>query len=267
MGQQDRNKADIIAAFRAAGIDAVGVAPYEQDGFCSCIVVLFPYYAGEGEPDAQIAKYARGLDYHQAIKNRLTAVGQEISRRISDFSYEIHVDVSPHDERALALAAGLGFRGKNGLLIHEKYGSYVFIATMRTNLCLPPDKPLEKTCMGCMRCVRACPGGALSDGFAPERCLSAISQQKKISSRQEELLKKGKYAWGCDVCQDVCPHNQNLPKTSFWEFSENLMQRFDGVSADGFRKKYADRAFSWRGFNVISRNLRIIYEKNENPTK
>ena len=179
----------------------------------SVIVYLVPYYAGE---TVNISRYAASLDYHIVIKDindRLIAGLREIYPKASFSGFGDH---SPIRECYAALSAGLGILGENGLLINEKYGSYVFIADIISDVAPMDigaiDKKEIKRCEGCGHCRTACPTGILrGDG---EGCLSEITQRKgELNAEEEQLIRKYNTVWGCDMCQSVCPYNQN-PKTT-----------------------------------------------------
>ena len=183
---------------------------------------------------------------------------------ISDF--EIYADVSPYDERRLAFNAGLGIIGKNGLLINEKYGSYVFIGLLVLNsLKLEEDKPLDKKCFDCKRCIEACPGKALKDdGLNIQKCFSEISQKKgDLTENEKKLIIKTGMVWGCDLCSEVCPMNREISETPIPEFKENIitslyLKDFENLSNKDFLKKFKDRAFTWRGKRVLLRNCGVL---------
>jgi epoxyqueuosine reductase len=160
--------------------------------------------------------------------------------------------------------AGLGILGENGLVINEKYGSYVFVAELLTDS-LPEligaVKPREiMKCEGCGACLNACPTGRLSD---EGECLSDITQKKgELSSDEKALICRCNTAWGCDVCQRVCPHNSSPEKTPIEFFQKELITSLtadDIIAMD--EESFYKRAYSWRGKKTILRNLEIIKDK------
>lgn len=229
----------------------------------SIIVCLFPYFTDV--PKGNISKYAYGTDYHTVIQNKLSSI--KVFLENSGYKAEIHADNSPLNDRYLAYKAGLGFIGENGFLINPTYGSYTFIGYIITDCPLTPDTPLENTCMKCMQCIKSCPGSAISENhrFNHEKCLSYITQKKgELTEEEQSIIKKYGSVWGCDMCQDVCPHNKNVPSSPFEEFTENtisVLEIDESISNKEFKRKYSDRAFSWRGKNVLLRNLKILNEK------
>lgn len=226
----------------------------------SIIVYLFPYFS-DNMPH-NISKYAHGLDYHAVIQKKLSPSAALL--RENGFSAVILADNSALNDRYLAFRAGLGFIGKNGFLINPVYGTYTFIGYILTDCPIEADTPMNISCNGCMKCIKACPGGALSDNhmFDADKCLSYITQKKgELTPSEQSLIHLSGCAWGCDICQDVCPHNIGISPTEFEEFSQNLIHTLkldENLSNREFKKIYADRAFSWRGKKVIERNLKII---------
>lgn len=225
----------------------------------SIIVYVCSYFAGN-EP-GNISRYARGRDYHIVMKE----LGEPILRILEEngFGARCLCDSSPLPERFLAQRAGLGFCGKNHSFIHPVYGSYVFIGCIVTDCPLPPDAPCTGGCAECGRCSAECPSGALADGgFDGGKCISQLTQKKgELTQAEEALIKKSGYAWGCDICQQVCPHNAHIPLTVIPEFRENLTYNLPDVSelsGRQFKKLYSGSAFSWRGKSVIMRNLSLF---------
>ncbi len=226
----------------------------------SIIVCLFPYYTGE-EKDANVSKYAKIPDYHKVAKNKLNAICDFI-RRKGDARLECFADTGVLHDRYLAYLAGLGFFGLNTCLINEKYGSFFFIGYIITDLELSPDKPLEKECIKCKKCITACPGGAIDETFNinVRNCVSYITQLKKLTQEQTQILKRQNMVYGCDKCQDICPHNQNpvlTPIKEFYEMSEPILKKetIENMSNKEFLKKYGEFAFSWRGKGTILKNF------------
>ncbi len=251
-------KNKIFDFIHSIGIEKCGVAKYDNK---SAIVCLFPYFCGNDE--GNLSLYARGYDYHSVIKEKLSLVTDYIKALLTDAVCEIFADIGPEVDRHLAYEAGLGFYGKNRMLINDDFGSYFFIGYILTDLPLESDKPLNKSCMGCNKCIESCVGSALGEGFQLERCASHISQKKGTLTESEiAILKKSNLIFGCDMCQRVCPHN-NITPHPMKEFTEDMiyslyMDDIENLSNKEFLSKYKNRAFSWRGKNVLLRNINIL---------
>ncbi len=243
----------------------------EKAAFCeNAFVALFPYFA-EGET-GNLSMYARGEDYHIIAEKKLEMIAGEM-KSLGAKKTEIQVDKGTLDDRRAAFEAGLGFFGRNGMLICDEYGSWFFIGQIVHDLETERDYPMDKKCMECGECIKSCIGNALSrDGFDIEKCVSHISQKKgELSQEEAELIKKGGLCWGCDACQTVCPHNKGIGTTAMPEFMKDRItdlkySDLEGLSNKEFKERYGNYAFSWRGKNVLLRNLRILsqFEENEN---
>ncbi len=225
----------------------------------SVIVYLFPYYLGEKfYENSNISKYCVSEDYHGIAEKYLVMAADELKAAYPQASFQWFCDNSPIPEVKAAVAAGLGAKGDNGLLINDEYGSFCFIGEIVTDLELAPYLGAEKQCLKCGACKKNCPYGALKEMeetglFQKEKCLSHITQKKGIlTAEAEEKIREIGCIWGCDVCQNVCPMNKNIKTTPIPEFGNNAQSRFSaGDSVE-------NRAFSWRGREVIERNLKII---------
>jgi epoxyqueuosine reductase len=169
-----------------------------------------PYDAPDG---SRYARYARGPDYHGSLRTRaVRVVDRARSRLPGDWTSRICVDSTPLAERAFAAAAGLGWIGKNGCLIDAEQGSYLLLAEILTDLDLPPDAPVAEQCGSCVRCLDACPTGALrAPGVLDaSRCIAywTIEHAGPIPDAWKESI--AGHVFGCDVCQEVCPWNAPL---------------------------------------------------------
>ena len=260
----ERENIEYYAAIDYSAVAEINPRLRERKGIDakSIIVFLLPYYSGKTE---NLSRYAASLDYHIIIHDvtaRLSELIKEIYPRSSSVGFGDH---SPIDERGAALLAGLGILGENGLIINEKYGTYVFIADVVTDV--PPEvigasKPLPVLkCEGCGACKRACPTGILSGECTD--CLSAITQKKgELAEDEINLMLKFNTVWGCDECQSSCPHNLNPIETPIEFFRKN---RITLLTSDLLSKMddetFSKRAFAWRGRKTVERNLEF-YEKN-----
>lgn len=230
-----------------------GIAP------SSAIVFLVPYYVSKPK---NISAYASSLDYHIYVKELTRELTSLLKNSFPEYSFAGFGDHSPIDERHAALIGGLGVLGDSGMLINEKYGTYTFIADVLTDM--PQDMvgcraPLEiKTCAHCGACRRACPTGIL--GGEGCECLSAITQKKgELTAEEVELMKKFDTAWGCDVCQQVCPHNKNAAKTPIDFFYADRVELLTGEYLSSLSKAaLSERAFGWRGRATVARNLDLL---------
>lgn len=237
----------------------------DRFGFCKAddfyaVVMLFPYFT-EKEKNSNISVYTYAEDYHIIIKRYLEKVAEFIKSK-GNYKTEIYVDVSPYNDIELAYKAGLGVIGENKLLINDKYGTFHFIGYVITDMPFNTNSPIENSCMKCNKCINACPTGALKDSDFT-KCLSGITQKKgSLSEIEKNLIKENNTAFGCDICQFVCPMN-NFKITPLDDFKKDRITSlkksdFEGLSNKEFREKYKNRAFSWRGKQVLIRNLEIL---------
>jgi epoxyqueuosine reductase len=178
-------------------------------GARSAVVVTLDY--GGREPDGPVARYARGEDYHDVMSSRLTALHEWIAAECGQpVAGKAYVDTGPLLERDLAQRAGLGWIGKNTMLIDPDHGSFFFLGALLLDLALEADAPFEADrCGTCSRCIDACPTDAIVEPRVLDatRCISylTIEQRGAIAPDLRPLL--GAHLYGCDVCQDVCPWN------------------------------------------------------------
>ena len=232
----------------------------------SAIVCLFPYYVEHKDP-SNLSRYTWATDYHLVINEYLKKLIEKLQIMNTDAQFSIHCDTSPLADRYMAYLAGLGFYGKNNCFISPKWGSYVVIGTILTTLELEPDTPLTQSCMECNRCITACLGQCLGhDEFKFDTCKSYLTQKKgELTSEEEHIIAKTPLVFGCDVCQEVCPHNKDIPTTPIPEFQSVEpyidIDELDSLTNKEFKAKYGHRAFSWRGKKILMRNQEIIESK------
>ena len=184
------------------------------------------YYPGdhpENEGGGRVARYAWGLDYHEVIKGRLFRLREELEEELGvRIKARGFTDAVPLLERSAAQHAGLGFFGRNSCLINNEIGSYFFIADLIVDLELEPDPPGTGTCGRCTRCMDRCPTGAIkAPGVVDARlCISYLTIENRGEIPRGLRPKVGDWAFGCDVCQEVCPYNKTKASRSRWpEFS------------------------------------------------
>lgn len=161
----------------------------------------------------KIARYARGRDYHSFLKKRLRKLADFVREAAPGQQARALCDIEPVLERAWASRAGLGFVGKNGLIITPGQGSYQLLGEVVTTAVLVPDTPMAERCGSCTRCLDACPTGAFPQPFVLDarRCISYLTIEAKAPPPEELRAAVGEHLFGCDVCQDVCPFNRTAP--------------------------------------------------------
>ena len=160
---------------------------------------------------AYISRYALGKDYHKLLRKRLQLLAEKIAAEVNDFQYRAFTDSAPVLERPLAEKAGLGFIGKNSLIIHPRAGSWFFLGELYTNLELPADPPFTKQgCGPCTACIQECPTQAILDNGVVDarRCISYLTIEYQGSIPEEFRPLMGNRIYGCDDCQLVCPWNK-----------------------------------------------------------
>ena len=179
----------------------------------SVITLAVNYYrerpVSDGAALGKVARYAAGEDYHRVIDKGLKALCRALADTTQGTEARFYVDYGPVLERAFAERAGLGFVGKSANLIHPRFGTYVFIATVITNLSLAVDDAGQGTCGECRRCIDVCPTGALKGPYVVDAglCISYLTIENRgpIPRRLRPLI--GDWLFGCDLCQEVCPYN------------------------------------------------------------
>ena len=255
---------DSFGALSIEDAQIINARLLEKENFTPRSVLMFviPYYAGE---TVNLSRYAAARDYHILIKEITDRLIEGIKAEHPEANAKGYGDHSPINERSAALRAGLGILGDNGLLIHEKYGSYIFIGDVITDLApelLFAKPPMEiRTCAHCGKCKAACPTGILRGEGAD--CLSAITQKKgELSEDEKALMRKYNTAWGCDICQTVCPYNRTPMVTPIAFFKESLIPNLTSDCLEEMSKEaFAERAFAWRGRATVARNIGILEEK------
>lgn len=223
------------------------------------IVCVFPYLTADDGP-RNISRYAAVPDYHRVAGELLEQVCAAL-REMYPYEFVGFADNSPIREVDAALRAGLGVLGKNSLMIHPVYGSWVFLGSIVTDMELELTEREKAFCIGCGACVKACPGKCISDGrIDSECCVSSISQKKGDLTPEEELLvKEGGLLWGCDICQQVCPMNRNAAETPIEAFRQD---RKAFLTEADLTRSVRFRAYGFRGPGPLRRNHRILYEGN-----
>ena len=251
------------------------------DTFRSALVVAHSYAAPHpstppGDPSrAIIARYARGRDYHHVIAERLDELGRGLERAAGrPVQRRAYVDTGPILERELAALAGLGWFGRNTMLIHPRRGSYFFIGVLLTDLPLAASAPFrEDHCGTCRRCIDACPTGALlgrDDSGAPvmdaTRCISYLTIELRGAIPEELRPAIGNRVFGCDICQEVCPWNEKFAaptaEPAYAPRSDldgptlvDLATRLLEMSGKAFLREFADSPLSRARRNGLLRNV------------
>ncbi len=236
-------------------------------GARSVIVVLDNYYDPDEPADLQpprVARYARGEDYHQATGRRLDLLAAEL-RELGATVTRSFTDAGPVPERELAQRAGLGWAGKNTMLISPKLGSFCFIGSVFSDLALAVDTPFQTDhCGTCTRCLDSCPTDAL---VAPReldatRCISYLTIEQKGAIPDDLAPRLEGWAFGCDICNDVCPWNLRfarpadrapLPAQARLDATTDALDTMDEA---GFRERFGATPFVRAGLAGMRRNVR-----------
>ena len=247
-------------SYRERNIDVRSDLRMLVDGAKSVISVLYSYNTDEkpDRNDIKIAKYALGRDYHFVLKEKLNQMLEEIKKVCPQTEGRAFVDSAPLFERYFAQKSGLGFIGRNKCIINPKLGSFVFIGELVVNFESDYDQPLNQTCLGCNACIKACPTKALTfDGINANKCISYQTIEKKDCIDDDVRQARGNRIYGCDACQDCCPHNFSAPKKSgiiLPEIKAFSPEELESMSNHQFQKKFANTALLRAGRKKILEN-------------
>ena len=219
-----------------------------------------------------IARYALGRDYHDVFEERLDDLAAAIDRLAPGTRTKRYVDYGPVLERDHAQRAGLGWIGKNTMLLHPDFGSYFMLGELLTDLEIEPDPPfVHDRCGSCRRCIDACPTDAILDGrvLDARRCISYLTIELRGPIPEALRPAIGNRVFGCDICQEVCPWNSDAPLPARMPFEPRPGQpmppadmvawaeELAALDADGFRARYRGTAFSRPGRDGLLRNLAV----------
>jgi len=234
----------------------------------SVISLLLNYYPSEFQnPESyKISKYAYGQDYHFVIKEKLNELLNTIQTQIGEVSGRAFVDSAPVLDKAWAAKSGLGWIGKNSNLLTQKVGSFYFIAELIIDLELDYDHPTTDHCGTCTACIDACPTEAIVAPYVVDgsKCISYFTIELKDNLPQELKRKFDDWAFGCDVCQDVCPwnrfskpHNEPLfnPNPELLSFSKKEWQE---ITKETFNKVFKNSAVKRTKLEGFQRNINFL---------
>ncbi|MDW3196325.1 MAG: tRNA epoxyqueuosine(34) reductase QueG [Cytophagales bacterium] len=239
-------------------------------GAKSVVSLIYNYYPDKIHESngPKIAKYAYGQDYHHVIKQKLHDFLDKLQEQIGAISGRAFVDSAPVHERAWAAKAGLGWVGKNTLLLNREMGSFFFLAELIIDLELVPDGPMKDYCGTCSRCIDACPTDAIPEPYVVDgsKCISYLTIELKESIPEAFKGKMEGWAFGCDICQDVCPWNRFSKPNAEPAFQPQGWEGFQEqdwmeLTEETFRKVFKKSAVKRTKFAGLQRNLQFIRSK------
>lgn len=242
----------------------------------SIIVVAISYNTGytrklenKNKLYGKLSTISFGVDYHKVLNDKMELLANRLKEIDSNFEYRRVVDTGPLLEKAIAKKAGIGWQGKNTLIINNKYGSKISIGYLLTNIEFEIFEENKKIldyndCGDCKICISACPTKALNGDYTmnSKKCISYLTQTKNTIP-YDLRDKMGIQVYGCDICQSVCPHNIGVYLTKFECFLPKKtfglvdIEELFLMNNSEFKKKYGDMTGSWRGKNILLRNSAI----------
>ena len=241
-------------------------------GAKSVISLAYNYYTDQQQKDPtapKISKYAYGKDYHKVIKEKLKELIHALTEKIGAINGRCFVDSAPVLERDWAKKSGLGWIGKNTLLLHSKKGSYFFLAELIIDVELVPDHPIKDYCGTCTRCIDACPTEAISTkGYVVDgsKCISYFTIELKENIPPAYKGKFENWMFGCDICQEVCPWNRFSTPHQEDQFqpSPELLEmtqvEWKEITEDIFKKVFKKSAVKRTKYVGLKRNIDFLYE-------
>ena len=245
-----------------------------MSGAKAAVVTLTNYYHGSTDPVAtrrsRVAQYAWSSDYHDVLGARLEQLATAVRELVPGSTTRCYVDAGPVPERELAQLAGLGWIGKNMMLIHPEIGSFTFIGVILTDAALEPDLPFEADrCGTCRRCLDACPTQAFAGprDLDARACISYLTIEHRGEFSPTERAQVGDWLFGCDVCQDVCPWNVSFARETLDpEFAPRPevvhpdLHALARIEAREFEERFADTPFTRPGQPGMRRNATAVLD-------
>lgn len=241
-------------------------------GSKSVISLAYNYFNSDtrSSPEApKISMYAYGRDYHKVVRKKMEQLLSFIRTSFGEVGGRVFVDSAPVLERDLARRAGLGWIGKNTMLIHPRKGSFFFLGELITDLELMYDSPMTDYCGTCTRCIDACPTEAIDkNGYIMDgsKCISYLTIELKNEIPQEFKGKMENWMFGCDICQQVCPWNrfsephsepQFLPSG---EWLHMTREEWSDLTEDAFTRLFEGSAMKRAKYEGLKRNIRFLEE-------
>ena len=240
------------------------------EGAKSVVSLTYNYFPAKKQEDPEapkIASYAYGEDYHFVVKRKVKSLLKFIEEKIGKVAGRCFVDSAPVLERDWAKRSGNGWIGKNTLLIHPKHGSYFFLAELIIDLELEYDAPIKDFCGTCTRCIDACPTDAIdSKGYVLDgsKCISYFTIELKEAIPTEYKGKFENWAFGCDVCQEVCPWNrfsQPHEEAAFQPHEDLLRMKkgeWEEITEEVFKKVFRKSAVKRTKYSGLKRNIKFL---------
>ena len=222
----------------------------------------------------RVASYAQGRDYHRVMKQRMRGLVEELSQRLeTELAARWYVDDGPMLDRAAASRSGLGWFGKNTNILSPGLGSWIFLGQIITDLELEPDPPLQKSCGSCVRCVEACPTGAIVGPYVLDntRCISFQTIENRGAIPRELRPLMMDWIFGCDICQEVCPVNRKAAPTSEPAFQRGELATLDllellTLTEEQFRERFAGTPIMRAKLVGLKRNACVALGNRREPT-
>ncbi|MBA4387005.1 MAG: tRNA epoxyqueuosine(34) reductase QueG [Verrucomicrobia bacterium] len=234
--------------------------PANLAGGAVTAIVVAASYQVNNEPGIGFATYARGIDYHDVLRLKLDALAHFISSITKTRTARVCVDSAPVAERDLAIAAGIGWRGRQGQVVNPDFGCCLLLGELLTDIDLPPSAPLENGCGSCELCLKACPTGALQqDGLVDcRKCISYLTIEHKGDFSPQQAASLGGAVFGCDLCTAVCPWNR---KTADRRIMPELAPRptpapgeIMAMTPAGFSSRFTHTPIARLGLDRLKRN-------------
>lgn len=240
-------------------------------GAKSVISLSYNYFPEqEQNPEApKIAKYAYGKDYHKIIRKKLKHLVQELQAEIGVFDARVFTDSAPIMERVWAKKSGLGWIGKNSLLLTKGKGSFFFLAEIICDLELDADGPVKDYCGSCTKCIDACPTGAIYEPYKVDgsKCISYLTIELKDEIPNEFQGKMQNWMYGCDICQDVCPINARAKPHEEERFlaKKELLEKdrkdWEEITSEVFDNLFEGSPVRRTKFEGLKRNIEFLKKK------